>query len=427
MQKVVFKTYGCSNNFSESEAMAGILINEGYTAEESTNFSSADVVVFNMCSVKGPSVNHCLNSIKKLLKKSPKKKVVVAGCVPKDEIKKIKSINKKIIIINTHNIEHIKEALEEEKDFTSFERKVKLNYPKKRVNKVVGIVPILSGCNDFCSYCSTKLIKGSLISFPEKQILSEVRNALNDGCKEIWITSQDNGAYKTENGKNQLAELINKICEIEGDFFIRIGMANPTYILESFPELIKAFKNKKVFKFLHVPAQSGNNEILKKMNRRYSVQKYKKIIKAFKKEFPEMTISTDIIVGFPGETIKQFEDSLKLVKETKPEVLNLSRFQSRPFTSASKMPQLKGEEIKSRSRKLTSLFYKISLANNKKWIGKTCSVLIDEKGKKPNQSTGRNSSYKQVLFNKKIRLGKKVKAKIIGAERFYLVGKVIEK
>jgi len=425
MQKVVFKTYGCSNNFSESEAMAGILVKEGYSAEESIEFSSADIIIFNMCSVKGPSVNHCINSVKKLLKEFPEKTIVVAGCVPKEIIKKIKSINEKILIVNTHNIDQIKNALITSKDFTSFEKKIKLNYPKKRINKFIGIVPILSGCNDFCTYCSTKLIKGSLISFPEKQILEEVKTALKDGCREIWITSQDNGAFGTEQGKNKLAELINKVCLIEGDFFIRIGMTNPTYVLESLPELIKAFKNNKVFKFLHIPVQSGNNEILKKMNRRYTVSDYKKIVKAFKKEIPGFTVATDIIVGFPGETAKQFQDSLDLVKQTKPEMLNMSRFQSRPFTLASKMPQLTGSEIKSRSRELTKLFKKISLENNNKWIGKTCSVLIDEKGKKPNQCIGRNSFYKQIVFEKKILLGKTVQAKIIGAKTFHLVGELL--
>lgn len=421
MQKVVFRTYGCSNNFSESEAMAGLMEKAGYSAIESTEFSSADAVVFSMCSVKGPSVNHCLNSIKKLLKEFPEKKVVVAGCVPKQLIPKIKKIDKNISIVSTHNIEKIREAIESTNEFTEFENKVKLNYPKKRINSVIGIVPILSGCNDNCTYCFTKQIKGNTFSFPEERIIEEVKQCIKDGCKEIWITSQDNGAYGTEKGKTQLPELINKITSLKGDFFVRIGMTNPTYILDCLPELINAMKNKKVFKFLHIPVQSGNNEVLKKMNRRYSVQDYKKIVRELKKEIPEISVSTDIICGFPSETKKQFQDSLNLIKETKPAVLNISRFQARPNTLASKMVQLKGEEIKFRSRKLTLLFRKISFENNREWIGKTCKVLIDEKGKKQNQCIGRNSFYKQILFNEKIPLGKTVNAKIVSAETFYLI------
>ncbi|MFH1664139.1 MAG: tRNA (N(6)-L-threonylcarbamoyladenosine(37)-C(2))-methylthiotransferase [archaeon] len=427
MQKVVFKTYGCSNNFSESEAMAGLLEKTGHKTKESSDFSSADAVVFNMCSVKGPSVNNCLNSVKKLLKDFPEKKIVVAGCVPKTLIPKIHAISDKISIVNTHNIEKIVEAVDSSfenhaLEFSSFERKVKLGFPKKRINPVISIVPILSGCNDFCAYCSTKLIKGSLFSFPEEKILEEIKKSVEGGCKEIWITSQDNGAFGTEKDKTQLPGLLKKVTEIKGDFFVRIGMANPTYILESLKELISVLKNKKIFKFLHIPVQSGNNEILKKMNRRYSVEDFKKIVSVFRKEFPEISISTDIIVGFPGETEKQFNDSMKLVSDTKPDVLNISRFQSRPDTLASKMPQLKGAVIKSRSRKLTSLFYKISEQNNKKWIGKKCVVLVDKKGKKQNQCIGRNQSYKQVVLNEKIPLGEKVKVKITGSKRFYLVG-----
>jgi MiaB-like tRNA modifying enzyme len=431
LMKVVFKTYGCSNNFSESEAMAGLLEREGYLTEESENFSSADAVIFNLCSVKGPSVNHCLNSIKKLKRNFPEKKVVVAGCIPVSLIPRIKRIDKGINLINTHNIQRVSEVINscfqnQAKEFVSFERKVKLNLPKKRVNSVVGIVPILSGCNDFCSYCSTKLIKGSTFSYPKESILREVKESLRQGCKEIWLTSQDNGAYQTEKGRTQLPELIKDVASIKGNFFVRVGMANPTYILDCLNELIEAMKNDKIFKFLHVPVQSGNNRILKKMKRRYAVKDYKKIINEFKKEIPEITIATDIIVGFPTEKRKEFNDSLNLIKETKPDVLNISRFQPRPFTLASRMKQLKGSVIKGRSRKLTSLFHEISLANNKKWIGKTCKVLIDEKGKKENQSIGRNSSYKQVLFNEKIPLGKIIKAEIISAEKFYLLGKPIK-
>jgi len=427
MAKVVFRTFGCSNNFSESEQMAGILEENGYSAKESAEFSSADAIVFNLCSVKGPSVNYCFNQIKKLLKEFPEKKVVVAGCITKDLIPRIKKISKKISVINTHNIEKITEVIDSSlknktKDFNSFERKVKLNYPKKRVNKLISIVPILSGCNDFCSYCSTKLVKGNLFSFPEEKILKEVKDSVKQGCKEIWVTSQDNGAFGTEKGKTKLPELLKKIIEIKGDFIIRIGMTNPTYILESLTELISVMKSEKIFKFLHIPVQSGNNQILKKMNRRYTVSDYKKIVKQLKKSFPEITIATDLIVGFPEETEKQFNDSLKLVKETKPEVLNISRFQSRPNTLASKMPQLKGAVIKSRSKKLTSLFYKISEQNNKKWVGRKCIVLVDEKAKQQNQSLGRNKSYKQIVLNEKIPLGKKLRVKIVSAGRFHLIG-----
>ncbi len=430
MTKIVFKTYGCSNNFSESEVMAGLLEKGGYTTEESIEFSSADAVVFNMCSVKGPSVNHCLNSIKKILKEFPEKKIVVAGCIPKILIPKIHLISKKISIINTHNLEKINKVIESSfenkpEEFSSFERKIKLNFPKKRINPVISIVPILSGCNDHCSYCSTVLIKGPVFSFPKELILTEIKKSIKQGCKEIWITSQDNGAYLTEKGKTKLPELIEEICRIKGDFLIRIGMTNPTYILECLDELISAMKNKKVFKFLHIPVQSGNNIVLKKMKRRYTVEEYKKIINKLKKEIPEISISTDIIVGFPEETEKQFKDSLNLIKETKPEVLNISRFQSRPATLASTMNQLTGLVIKERSGKMTKLFHKILEENNKKWLNKTCEVLIDEKGKKFNQTIGKNLSYRQIVVNKKIPLGKKIKVKIIKTEKFYLVGEII--
>ena len=176
-------------------------------------------------------------------------------------------------------------------------------------------------------------------------------------------------------------------------------------------KLIKAYKSDKIFKFLHIPVQSGNNEVLKAMNRYYRIEDFKKIIKAFRKTFPRITISTDIICGFPGETEKQFNDSLKLIKETKPSVLNISRFWSRPGTKAEKLKQIPGWIIKERSRALTKLFHEIALEQNRKWINWKGAVLIDEKGKN-NTWVGRNLSYKPVIIKGNHKLGDIVKVKI---------------
>ena len=427
MAKVILKTYGCSNNVAESEMMMGQLKEAGHSVEESEEYSRGDAVVFNMCSVKGPSVRHCLGEITKIKHKNPGKKVIVAGCVPLQLIPDIKRISSDICIVNTHHIDKINEAVlsnGQTVDHQEFARPIKLDFPRVRKNPIVSIVPILQGCNDFCSYCSTKLVKGNTFSYPESKIVNEVRNSVKDGCKEIWLTSQDNGAYMTDNGYVGLPKLLKQIDQLDGMFYVRVGMANPTYLLECLPELISALKLEKVYKFLHIPVQSGNDEVLAGMKRRYTSEQYKEIVGRLKEAIPEITIATDIICGFPGETDEQFEDTLQLVKDTQPDAVHISRFQRRPGTKAFMMEQIDAKKIKERSRKMTEVFEEIALERNKEWINKECFILIDEMGKNE-QSIGRNLSYKQVIVKEKLELGSIVKVKIIDAQRYCLVGEVV--
>lgn len=430
MTKVIFRTYGCSNNFSESEAMQGLLEKAGFSTTESEQYEDADVIVFNMCSVKGPSINHCLRQIKAVKEKSPQKNVVVAGCVPRELIPTIKGISSDISVVSTHHIDQIAEVVEktlhdDPARLVAFSTKPKLGFPKRRKNPVVGIVPILSGCNDHCTYCSTKLIKGPTVSYPEQMIVQEVANAVKDGCREIWLTSQDNGAYMTDNGHIGLPGLIEQICKIEGTFYVRVGMANPTYLLQCLPQMKKVMQNEKVFKFLHIPVQAGSNEVLRQMKRRYTVEEYKQIVSELKTAVPELTIATDIICGFPTETDEQFEETLALVRKTRPEIVNISRFQARPGTRAAVMQQLPRAVVNARSQKLTELFRKQSLEQHKALIGKEMFVLVDEHGK-DGKSHGKNISYMQVIIKEHLPLGSIVKVKIVDAGIFHVDGELLK-
>ncbi|MBR9707613.1 MAG: tRNA (N(6)-L-threonylcarbamoyladenosine(37)-C(2))-methylthiotransferase, partial [Candidatus Diapherotrites archaeon] len=320
MSRVVFKTYGCSNNFSESEAMAGLLSREGHQTSEGNDFDQADVVIFNMCSVKGISVNQCIKELRSVKQKSPGKKVVIAGCVPRDLIPSLKKEFSDLSFVNTHHIDKINTVVSSDtpQEHTLFDRKVKLNLPKIRKNPLISIVPILSGCNDHCSYCSTILVKGPTFSYPKNLIVKEVTDSVRSGCKEIWLTSQDNGAYMTDHGFVGLPGLIERLNKVDGDFWIRVGMTNPTYMLDCLDEFIEAMQSSKVFKFLHLPVQSGNNDVLKRMKRRYTVEDFRLIIDTLKRKIPDITFSNDVICGFPGETDEQFQDTLNLIAETKP-------------------------------------------------------------------------------------------------------------
>ena len=214
---------------------------------------------------------------------------------------------------------------------------------------------------------------------------------------------------------------MEQILSIPLDFKARIGMMNPGNTITILNKLIEVYKHTKMFKFLHIPIQSGNDEILKSMNRRYSVQDFVNVVDAFRREIPEITISTDIIAGFPSETEQQFEDSLAIVKKIKPDVINISRYAERDGTIAAKMKQLSTNTLKDRSRRMTKLHRQISYENNKKWLGWNGKILIDEKG--TNDSwVGRNYCYKPVVVNGNFKLGDEIDVEIKGHTSFYLRG-----
>ena len=425
MPKINIITQGCSSNLRESELMAGLLHNSGHDISDSENES--DVNVVNICTVKGDTT--ALREIRRLNKINPDKKLIVAGCITESIVPKIKKINESISFVNTHNFGRISTVVENSLNGTVLELldkryEQKVNLPSVRKNSVIGIVPILNGCNFFCTFCSTKLVKGKLFSYPIDAIKHDVKEHLKSGCKEIWITSNDTGAYMVEQGgKQKLAELLETILSVPLDFKVRVGMMNPGNTITILDSLIKIYKNPKMFKFLHIPVQSGNNEILKMMNRRYSVEEFVKVVEAFRKEIPEITISTDIIVGFPTETEEQFNDSLEIIEKIKPDVLNLSRYATREGTIAAKMKQLSTNELKRRSRLMTDLYRKIAFENNKKWIGWNGTLLIDEQGKHDSW-IGRNYCYKPVVVNGNFKLGDEVDVRIFDSTSFDLRGEV---
>jgi len=262
-----------------------------------------------------------------------------------------------------------------------------------------------------------------LFSFPPEIIVKEVEKCVADGCKEIWITGQDTCCYGFDRGTN-LAKLLQQIVEVLGNFKIRVGMGNPRHVPKYLQELVEVMKNPKIFKFLHIPVQSGNNEVLKAMRRGHTVETFADIVKAVRKEVPEMTISTDIIVGYPTETEEQFEDTLKLLRETKPEVVNMARFSPRPGTTAASMKgQIHGNITKERSRKLAKVHKEVALERNQQWMGWQGEVIVDKKADE--DVCARNYAYKLIIIREKLPLGTVLNVKIVEAKAHFFVGKRI--
>ena len=428
MLEVYFESYGCTANQNSTEIMKGLVKQAGLNITLNLNF--ADLIIINSCIVKQPTQEKVRRRVNELLKQG--KKVILAGCMPRLNQKTLKKPN--LFLLDTSHVKNLLNLIQDVIDnnydsekYLKLRKEVKTNLPKISSEKYIGITQISEGCLGECTYCIVRLAKGKLFSYPQEDIINSIKKDLEAGCKEIWITSQDNAAYENDQGKQSLPGLLKKILNLKGRFFIRLGMMNPNNIKKILPELIELYKNPKMFKFLHIPIQSGSNKILKAMNRFYTKQEALKIINEFKKQIPNITISTDIIVGFPGETDKDFQETIDIIKKIKPEILNRSNFGPRPGTPAAKLKEISSKIMKKRATELMNLHLKICKENQKPWLGKQIKVLIDKKGFE-NTWLGRSGTYKLFAIHSKEKiLGRFVKVKVKKLLPHYLIGEIINK
>jgi MiaB-like tRNA modifying enzyme len=286
-------------------------------------------------------------------------------------------------------------------------------------NTIIARIPISEGCLSNCTFCETRFARGPLNSFSEESILQAVKDAVKNGAKEIELTSQDVGAYGIDKRTN-IAELLDKIIEIEGMFKVRVGMLNPEHLHRYFDELLDAYANEKIYKFFHLPVQSGSSKVLKEMRRNYTIEDFKDYVNKIR-EKTGASIATDIIVGYPTETDADFEKSVELVREIKPEVVNVSKFGARPHAPASRLVQLSEKVTKERSIVLSRTVREIEFEQKKKHIGMQTKVLITEKTEK--SFAGRDMFYNEVaVLGDGIKLGDFVNVKITSNSSACLIG-----
>ena len=421
MAKIFVEAYGCSASFADSEMISGLILNGGHTLVDNSSDSDLNIVV--TCSVKDATANKMIHRIKSLKKKP----LVVAGCLPKAEIETVEKFTENASLLGPNSLGKTLQVI----DSTLKGKKLvalddtdlsKIGLPKVRLNPIVGIVEIASGCLSECTFCQTKLSKGDLTSYRIGDIVRQIENEVNEGCKEIWLTSTDNGCYGFDIGTD-LPTLVNAVSEIPEDFKIRVGMMNPMYMPRIKENLIESYDNDKVYKFLHIPVQSGSDKVLHDMKRGHTSGTYREIVNKAKERFPKFTISTDIIVGFPSETNNDFEMTIKLLEETRPDVVNLSKYSARPGTEAAEWKQIDASEIKRRSKIVFDLVNKITLENNQKWIGWKGNVLFNEKTEEGIK--GRNFAYKPVFVRENVEIGQTHAIEIIGASTSSLTGKIV--
>ncbi len=421
-------TYGCSANQAASEIMLGLLSNKFQIISKK---DEADVIIINSCIVKSPTEAKILFQIKKIVQEYPHKKLIVAGCMPEVYSMKIRKTAPNASMIGIHHLSEIENVVDDtlrgkQRIEIGHNSSPKLGYPRIRIDDRIGIVQIAQGCISNCTYCIVKRVMGPLVSYPEELILDEVKRCVLQGCKEIWLTAQDTTAYGLDRGST-LPSLLQSIMQIDGNFMVRVGMMNPATAYPLVDDLIEVFKHSKLYKFIHLPLQSGSNAILRQMKRNYTVEQYFEIIKKFRTVFQDITLSTDVIVGFPTETEAQFNESLNVITLLQPSLTNISKFGPREKTPAAKLPPLSSQTIKDRSRKMTVLCQKITREKNNEWIGREETILIVSRGKKGGLE-GRTYTYKPVIIDTRNHelIGKFVNVSIVDAKYSHLLGTLTE-
>ncbi len=423
-ERVYVESFGCPTSKAEGEAMAGCLLEAGYEVVDRAE--EADVLVYNTCAVKSPTENRMISVLKRA---SGDKRLIVAGCLPLINLERLKrEVDFDGVVgpaVGDEIVEVVRSVCSGEKVVSLKECSMpSVDLPRIPLNGVVGIVPINYGCLGSCSYCCVRFARGRLRSYGVGELVKRVKRDLDSGAREIWLTSQDTACY----GKDldtSLAELLRAVGGIDGDFFVRVGMMNPNQALEILDDLVEAYKDEKVFKFLHLPVQSGDDGVLECMNRFYSVKDFRGVVRCFREEFPRITIATDVICGFPGESEEAFERTVELVEEVRPDIVNVSRFFPRPGTAAKGMEQLSHLVVKGRSGRMAGLARGISLERNGGWLGWEGRVLVDEVGKEAGSWVGRNFAYKPVVLRGDEDLfGKFVDVRVVRTFPTYLEGEV---
>ena len=422
--RIFVKNYGCPTNLADGEAIAGCLAEAGFTITHSA--ATADVIIYNTCAVKGPTENRVINTIKRTPKN---KKIIITGCLPLINFERLRRetrFNAAVGPAAAPQIADITKRVLNGENVTALENaltaKPPLNLQRIQANQTVSIIPINYGCLGKCAYCCVIFARGHLRSYSTTEITERLKHDLTTGTKEFWFTSQDTACYGKDAGTN-LAALLNALASVKGDFKMRVGMMTPNTAMSFLSELIEAFRNEHVFKFVHLPVQSGDSTVLKRMQRFYTAHDFKTTVKTFRTAFPQLTLATDVICGFPAETRSAFKNTLKLIKEVQPDIVNVSKFFPRPRTAAAEMHDafVDAMEIKQRSAAVAQLAKQIALERNQRWIGWTGETLIDEKGKTPNSWISRNFAYKPIVIKASANmLGKTVNVQVTKAFPTYL-------
>jgi threonylcarbamoyladenosine tRNA methylthiotransferase CDKAL1 len=435
--RIYLESFGCSASQASAEVMKASVKKLGHELLGHDNADKAEVYICNSCTVKYTTEQKILHKIRSMGEKNVE--VIVSGCMPEVQLEDILHANPEAHILGVNAVFRLGDLL------SSIEQRTKqglfrgerleihtseplgfLNVPRERSNPNIHICQISQGCNFACSYCIVKHARGKLRSFPPDEIIEDIRTAVADGCREIWLTSQDDSQYGMDTGF-KFPELLCQISKIPGDFKVRVGMMNPFSVLPILEDLIEAFDSDKIFKLLHLPIQSASHPVLKKMNRLHKMDSVDTIITKFRSRFEDLSLFTDIIVGFCDETDDDFRETVEWIKKYRPEKVNISRYSPRPHTKAFSFRNLDSRILVQRSHELHKVCEQIKLESKKKMIGWKGRSFVSKYTEMGDVLT-RTDSYRPVVIRgSDLMPGQYADVEIVSAKPGYFLGELVEK
>jgi threonylcarbamoyladenosine tRNA methylthiotransferase CDKAL1 len=418
MARYHIETYGCTSNRGESREIERALRDGGHRPADSTE--DADVAILNTCTVVEKTERNMLARARELDEETPAD-LVITGCMALAQGDTFREAGVEAEVLHWDDVpEYVRNG----------ECPTVTPDTEPVVDGVVGILPIARGCMSDCSYCITKHATGRIESPTVAENVEKARALVHAGAREIRITGQDTGVYGWDRnqGDSLLPELLDRICRIDGDFRVRVGMANPQGIYGVREELARVFaEHDKLYNFLHAPVQSGSDRILRDMRRQHAVEEYREVVDTFDEYLDYWTLSTDFIVGFPTEDRADYEESLALLRETRPEKINVTRFSKRPGTDAAEMKGLGGQTKKDRSSEMVDLKMDVVGEAYEQMVGQQSEVLIVEDGT-DDSMVGYDSAYRQVAIpgaqRAGVELGDFVSVEITGHNTVYALGEL---
>ena len=427
-QSLYVKTYGCSHNHSDSEYMCGLLQQYGYRLLGAAEREAADLWLINSCTVKNPSQEHLLTDVRR--GRALGVPVVVAGCVSQGEPDAPELAG--LSIVGVQQIDRVVEVVQEAlrgHTVRLLERRARpsLDLPKVRRNRLVEIVPINTGCLGSCTYCKTVHARGRLGSYEPDALVARLRSAIGDGVREVWITSEDTGAYGRDlTPRCSLPELMTRMLDAMPDgTMLRVGMTNPPYILQHLEALAGILNHPRCYAFLHVPVQSGSDAVLGAMRREYNDAEFCTVADTLRARVPGLTIATDIICGFPGESEADHQATLALVRKYRFPILNISQFYPRPGTPAARMKRTPTHVAKERTREVSALFKSYEPYAHMK--GEEYDVLATDIAADGKHLVAHDKSYAQVLLPlRRELLGRSLRVRVAEVAKFYVRAEILD-
>ena len=377
-KRVYIETYGCRYNFGDTAKLKEILKHQGCTFVPSEE--DADAVILNTCTVVAATERRMLRRFSRFRNRD----LYVTGCMAIVQRESIMAVCTPTIILpqSIHD---------------------RFRTMGKEISDRGGIVQIAQGCVGHCTYCITRSARGALKSFREEEILGQIRAFATSGVAEIQLTAQDVSAWGQDTGTS-LPHLLNGVEKVPGTFYIRVGMMNPATVINILDDLVDAFAQKNIFKFIHIPVQSGSDRILKGMGREYSCEDFEHIVAAFRKKYPDITLTTDMIVGFPGETEDDFNESLSLINRIRPNKVNITRFSKRPHTHVFSKKEIPDTIKKERSRTMNAHAERIYHEINAAFIDRNVPFIVTERIRK-GSVVARTPSYLGIALHEDLPIG----------------------